>query len=324
MTSPSVSVIMPTYNRRADLAKALVSLRAQKPAGQRFEVLVVDDGGTDGSFAWLQGQARRWKALRVFRQENAGPGVARNLGAKQAKAPVLAFLDDDAVAAPDWIARSLKALATHKDWDGFEGAVLPQVEQAPALFVHQVANTKGSQWLTCNLWMRRQAFLTLKGFDPRYRWIREHTELAFRALDRGLQLPFYPLSVVRHPAVAVDWKRSFRDAKDGQYEALLERGHPRRYREHLKWIDGRALPVYYWAHYGAPFVALWMPALGLAAWACGSAATLYAWCRKRRLTLKPWLQLAALSLFIPYVRLFWVAWGYWRYPQAPEGPAAKK
>lgn len=321
---PQVSVIIPTFNRRRDLAKALASLRAQKPKSLRFEVLVVDDGGSDGSFAWLQQQARRWKALRVLRQENAGPGVARNLGAREAKAPLLAFLDDDAIAAPDWLASSVAALARHRDWDGFEGAVLPQVEAPPALFVHQVANTKGSQWLTCNLWMRRAAFLKLKGFDPRYRWIREHTELAFRALDQGLKLPFFAASIVRHPAVPVDWKRSFRDAKDGQYEALLERSHPRRYREHLKWIDGRALPVYYWAHYVAPFAALLSPRLGVIAWLVGSAATLYAWCRRRRLALKPWLQLAALSLVIPFVRLLWVAWGYWCYPNAPESRSAKK
>lgn len=324
MKGLQVSVIIPTYNRRQDLAKALASLRAQRPKTLRFEVLVVDDGGTDGSFAWLQERAKRWKALRVLRQENAGPGVARNHGVREAKAPLVAFLDDDAVAAPDWLVSSVEALKRHRDWDGFEGAVLPQVEAAPSLFIHQVANTKGSQWLTCNLWMRRRSFLRLKGFDPRYRWIREHTELAFRALDAGMRLPFFGASVVRHPAVPVDWRRCFRDAKDGQYEALLERGHPRRYREHLKWIDGRALPVYYWAHYAAPLAAGISPALGLTAWALGSAATLYAWCRRRRLALKPWLQLAFLSLVIPYVRLFWVAWGYWRYPNAPEAPPTKK
>jgi glycosyltransferase involved in cell wall biosynthesis len=313
-----VSIIIPTYNRRAQLFQALESLRAQKPAGQKFEVLVVDDGGQDGSFKALGALAKTWKPLRVFRQANAGPGVARNLGASKARSPVLAFLDDDAVAAPDWIAKSLAALRRHPEWNGFEGAVLPQEDRPASLFVHQVANTKGSQWLTCNLWVRRKDFLALQGFDPRYRWIREHTELAFRALDRGMQWPFLASSIVRHPALAIGWRRYFRDARDGQYEALLERSHPLRYREHLKWIDGRAVPVYYWAHYGSPLVALFSPALGLGGLALGVAATLYAWCRRRRLSPGGVLRLLPLALVIPYVRLYWVAWGYARYPRSPE------
>ena len=318
MRRPQVSVIIPTFNRKADLALALHSIRSQKAKGVSFEVIVVDDGGSDGSEKAVKALARSWRALSYLRQANAGPGVARNLGALKAKGSLLAFMDDDAVAEPDWLAESFAALKAHPDWDGLEGAVLPQTLGPAQLMVHQVANTKGGQWLTCNLWVRRQAFLQLGGFDPRYRWIREHTEFAFRALDAGLQLPFVPASVVRHPALHIGIGRMIRDAKDGQYEALLARTHPARYRSHLKWIDGRAIPAYYLAHYAALGLTFFDFRLAALALGGGTAATLYAWCRKRRFEFSAFLKLAFAALFIPYLRLFWVAKGYYRYPQAPE------
>lgn len=316
--SLKVSVIIPTYNRLHDIKRALAALHSQDFAADEFQVIVVDDGCKDDTFKDVSAMAQAWKQLRILRQENAGPGVARNLGAASAQAPLLAFMDDDAVPEADWLQKSVDALEAHADWDGFEGAVLPQSEQEPELFVHQVANTKGNQWLTCNLWIRRQAFAKTGGFDPRYRWIREHTEFAFRALDMGLNLPFYSESVVRHPSLRINALRMLRDAKDGQYEALLQMTHPKRYVQHLKWIDGRAFPAYYLAHYAALLLLPLSRSLALAALIAGCAATLYAWCRKRRVSASAFLQLLPMSVFIPYLRLAWVAWGYLRYPKAPE------
>ena len=114
------------------------------------------------------------------------------------------------------------------------------------------------------------------------------------------------------------WGRAFRDARDGQYEALLKGTHPRRYRSHLTWIDGRAVPAYYWAQYLAPLALPAGAPAAAALLAMGTAATLAAWCRGREVRI---LELAARlpqAMLVPYWRLAWVAWGWWRYPRAPE------
>lgn len=94
---PFFSVIIPTYNRLPYLMEALESVRQQ--AFTDYEVIVVDDGSTDGTQAALlemlkSGNPEKVK-LKYVRQENAGPGAARNLGARNAKGEYLAFLDSD-------------------------------------------------------------------------------------------------------------------------------------------------------------------------------------------------------------------------------------
>src|SRR5689334_18814983 len=89
-----ISVITPTYNRRDSLRATLRALESQTfPAGQ-FEVLVIVDGGTDGSADASRAVETSYK-LRVIEQANAGPAVARNVACQQARAPLLVFLDDD-------------------------------------------------------------------------------------------------------------------------------------------------------------------------------------------------------------------------------------
>lgn len=87
---PAFSIIIPTYNRRLLLQQTLNSVWQQ--AFTDFEVIVIDDGSTDGTVNFLQSLAGRVKTLT---QANRGPGAARNLGAHHATGEYLAFLDSD-------------------------------------------------------------------------------------------------------------------------------------------------------------------------------------------------------------------------------------
>lgn len=92
MSSPTtpVSVIIPTHNRAGFLAQAIDSVLAQSHAN--FELIVVDDGSTDDTEPLL---ASYGKSLISLRQENRGPSAARNAGIREARHPLLAFLDSD-------------------------------------------------------------------------------------------------------------------------------------------------------------------------------------------------------------------------------------
>jgi len=100
-TQITVSVIIPTYNRKESLLRTLESLARQTYPTERFEVIVVDDGGMDGTESITE---RNFPfALRYLRQENQGAAVARNEGAQNAQGDILIFLDDDITVAPSFV-----------------------------------------------------------------------------------------------------------------------------------------------------------------------------------------------------------------------------
>jgi glycosyltransferase involved in cell wall biosynthesis len=103
MKPPLVSVVIPTYNSRRLLESALAGVWAQ--TFQDFEVIVVDDGSTDATQAWLAGQ--RDPRLRVVAQSNQGAAAARNAGARAARGEYLAFLDADDLWLPDKLERQM-------------------------------------------------------------------------------------------------------------------------------------------------------------------------------------------------------------------------
>lgn len=106
-----VSVIIPTYNRADLVQEAVASVLAQ--SFRDFEVLVVDDGSTDGTEAALAPYASRLRLLR--RESRGGVSAARNTGIKAARGEWLAFLDSDDLWLPDKLSRQLAYLARHPE-----------------------------------------------------------------------------------------------------------------------------------------------------------------------------------------------------------------
>jgi glycosyltransferase involved in cell wall biosynthesis len=138
---PRCAVVLPTYNRLRTLPRAVASVLAQDMAD--FELIVVDDGSSDGTGAWLAAQTD--PRLRVIAPgRNQGVSVARNLGLAAARASVVAFLDSDDVYRPDRLSVPLGVLDAEPDVaftlssarkqmrDGHHVAVLPDVKLAGA------------------------------------------------------------------------------------------------------------------------------------------------------------------------------------------------
>ena len=106
-----VTVIVPTFNRRAMVREAVRSVRAQ--SGAEYELIVVDDGSEDGTAEALR--AEFGPALCVLRTEHRGVAAARNAGAGAARTPWLAFLDSDDLWRPHKLGAQLRFLAAHPE-----------------------------------------------------------------------------------------------------------------------------------------------------------------------------------------------------------------
>jgi len=107
---PTLSVVVPVYNVREWLRPAMDSVLSQSLTD--LQVIVVDDGSSDGSADVIREYAARDERIQIVTKENAGLGAARNLGVSVARGDYLVTLDPDDVIAPDHVASCMAALAT--------------------------------------------------------------------------------------------------------------------------------------------------------------------------------------------------------------------
>lgn len=212
--APDLSVVMPTMNKVDMLSKALAALLIQDPGpGRRFEVVVVDDGSTDGTAAFLKEQAQSAPeavALRpVSPGKNVGRAKARNLGARHAQGKWLLFLDDDIVTPPGLLAAHLDVLVAHPGQGTIGYAVTdPALIDAPHFHYMDsrgvaklgAGEAPGRYFVTQNAAVPRRAFLDIGGFDEGFAGYGfEDMEVAFRLEDEaGLKFRALPHPVPYH------------------------------------------------------------------------------------------------------------------------------
>jgi GT2 family glycosyltransferase len=234
-----LSVVVPTYNRWSSLERLLLALNRQTVAAHLFEVVVVDDGSTDGTSDRLRA-LRTSYALRVFQQSNAGPAAARNRGVDEARAPLILFLDDDVEPIDSLIQWHLDYHLLQPDavvigpmvppsdwhrpaWIRWEEEMLEA--QYRAMLVGEYPCTP-RQFYTANASLSRARFLAAGGFDPSFKRA-EDVELAYRMRDAGATFAFLPEAVVFHYAsrTFAAWSRT--PYQYGRYDVLMHRqkGH---------------------------------------------------------------------------------------------------
>ncbi|HZX95199.1 MAG TPA: glycosyltransferase [Myxococcales bacterium] len=227
-----ITVVIPTYNRRARLALVLDALSRQSIAPGRFEAVVVDDGSQDGTLAWL-GQQSFPFAFRAVSQANAGPAAARNRGLREARGELLLFLDDDVVPGPALIEEHLRS---HRQETGIAviGPLLslPRYRQPwvaweqDKLEKQYAAMLRGDwkpsfrQFWTGNASVARGLVVEAGGFDTSLTRA-EDIELAARLALRGLRFRFNPAaSGVHHAERSLEsWSRMHRSY--GQVEVSI-------------------------------------------------------------------------------------------------------
>jgi glycosyltransferase involved in cell wall biosynthesis len=127
-----VSVVISTYNRCERLRGALESVLAQETGEISYEVIVVDNNSTDRTRQVVDAFiARGEPRLRYLFEGRQGLSYARNTGIANARAPLVAFTDDDVRVAPEWVRNIKRAFDEHPEVDYVGGRVLPRWEREP-------------------------------------------------------------------------------------------------------------------------------------------------------------------------------------------------
>lgn len=127
---PDISVVICTYNRPELLGLALTSLLRQSPANLTYEVVVVDNNSTPATRAVVDEIAQSDARVRYVRETRQGNAYARNTGVAEARAPIVAFLDDDVTVRDHWVELIPRKFA-ESNADFIGGKVLPRWEQPP-------------------------------------------------------------------------------------------------------------------------------------------------------------------------------------------------
>jgi len=129
-----MSVIIPTYNNRRVLQQTIAALLAQEFPPGAYEVIIADDGSTDGTAEMVQA-VRGPAPVRYVPQRNRSRAAARNLGARHARGRVLMFLDSDLWAAPVLLAEHYKHYATASRRVGVKGRSITHPDARGSLFM---------------------------------------------------------------------------------------------------------------------------------------------------------------------------------------------
>jgi len=237
VATPAISVVIPTFNRLARLKRVLEALSLQTCDERQFEVVVVSDGCTDGTDDYLAAATTPVPVLHA-RQDNGGPGAARNHGIQLARGPLILFLDDDVLATPTLVERHLQAhghsrstvvIGPMLNAPGFRYTPWVEWEQAKLYKQYEamrvgVYSATFRQFYTGNASVPKELVVQAGGFDTAFRRA-EDIELSYRLDQLGATFVFEEAAMAHHLA-----ERSFESwlaaaAAYGRNDVTFARDH---------------------------------------------------------------------------------------------------
>jgi glycosyltransferase involved in cell wall biosynthesis len=210
-----LSVVIPTYNRLPILRQCLEALERQQISApiRAYEVVLVDDGSTDDTVAWVRANQGLLPHVRLILQDHGGPAEGRNRGVEEARGDVIVFIDSDLVVLPDFLLRHAEALERRWRERGDRlcftyGAVINTARfERPTSEPHKLNDVSFAYFATGNVAIDRILLERAGLFDTGFRlygW--EDLELGERLRRLGVELVRCPRAVGYHwhPALSLE------------------------------------------------------------------------------------------------------------------------
>ncbi len=227
---PFISVVIPTHNRKSLLKRTLGSLQNQLYDKDKYELVVVDDGSTDGTYEEINAIASQFAyPLRIAMQDKKGPASARNLGISLARGEIIAFTDDDCLPDPSWLREISKAFSGPGIWAA-SGHVFSEIP--PDIFVHALLSqstlvSESDHFMTGNFAVRKDAAQRIGGFDPRFEdpWFEDY-DFAYRIREAGGEIAKAADAKIHHPPRYQSFPAYLRKARFSRYLALMQAKYP--------------------------------------------------------------------------------------------------
>jgi GT2 family glycosyltransferase len=229
---PKISVVVCAYNAEPTMRDCLESLT--KLSYPSYEAVIVDDGSTDRTGVI----ADEYPQFKIVHQPNRGLSAARNVGMAAATGDIIAYLDSDAVADPDWLTYlAWKFKST--DHVGVGGPNLPPPEEgwlancvasAPGSPTHILLDDETAEHIPgCNMAFRKEALAEIDGFDTTYTAAGDDVDICWRLQERGHTIGFSPAAIVWHHRRKTIQSYLKQQMGYGKAEAMLLQKHPDRF-----------------------------------------------------------------------------------------------
>lgn len=234
----SVSVVVPTFKRPMLLCRCLEALLSQDFDPSEYEVIIVDDAACEQTRCQVEQYAKR-AGLRGYTirylaaTDSHGPAAARNLGVHAARGEIIAFTDDDCIPSTEWLTAGI--MAFDDDVVAVAGKIIVPLPSFPTDYEYNASFLAHSEFVTANCFVRLSAFITIGGFDVRFKaaW-REDSDLFFTLQERGANCKTAQDAVVIHPVRPAQWGVSISQQKKSLFNALLYKKHPTLYRQNIQ------------------------------------------------------------------------------------------
>jgi len=197
--APMVSVVIPTYNRKDMLKECLESLFNQTYPKDKYEIIVVNDGSTDGTEEVLKEYAKKAPcAFKWLTQQNKGSYAARNLGIKNAGGEIICFTDDDCIADKRWLEELVKGF-TDEGIGGVGGRIIaynPKTMLEKYVEMDQASEIREPLY-TCNAAYKKGVLERVRGFDSYFRSGGD-VDMSIRVTLEGYKLKYASDAIIYH------------------------------------------------------------------------------------------------------------------------------
>lgn len=288
MSSIKISVVICTYNRAAYITDAMESLYQQSLPKDLYEVIIANNNSTDNTQQICKAFiASHTNANFIYIEEKKqGASYARNTGATFAKGELLCFMDDDAIANPDYLEKIVHFFETHTDAGGLGGKIIPKyIPEEPKWMSYYVASLVGNfdyatqievfkpgkYPLESNMIIKTIDFKTVNGFNEALPGVvgtlrigGEGKEFFYKLQALGKKIYYHPAIAVQHVVEVKKLTREYmyRVASGigrGERRRVLEIGKLAYYQKFIEYIFKLAAAIIL----GCKYTLQWHPAKAL-------------------------------------------------------------